>query len=158
MQQYKTELKWAIIFMVTTLVWMLLERLVGLHGTHIDKHATYTNLFAIPAIAIYVLALRDKRKRDFDGQMSYKSGVITGFIITVIVAVLSPLTQWLTTAVITPGYFPAVIEYTVSTGEMTREAAEQHFNLSGYIWMSIIGALGMGVVTTLVVAAFTRKH
>ncbi|MCF7796625.1 MAG: DUF4199 domain-containing protein [Lentisphaeria bacterium] len=158
MQKYKTELKWGVIFMVTSLVWMLLERLVGLHGAHIDKHATYTNLFAIPAIAIYVLALLDKRKRDLDGKMSYKEGVITGFIVTAVVAILSPLAQWLTAVVITPGYFPAIIEYTVSRGEMSRAAAEEYFNLSSYIWMGFIGAVGMGVVTSLVVAAFTRKQ
>lgn len=158
MQKYKTELKWGVIFMVTSLVWMLLERLVGLHGAHIDKHATYTNLFAIPAIAIYVLALLDKRKRDLDGKMSYKEGVITGLIITAVVAILSPLSQWLTAVVITPGYFPAIIEYSVSQGEMSRAAAEEYFNLSSYIWMAFIGAVGMGVVTSLVVAAFTRKQ
>ncbi|MCF7802095.1 MAG: DUF4199 domain-containing protein [Candidatus Marinimicrobia bacterium] len=158
MQKYKTELKWGVIFMVTSLVWMLLERLAGLHGAHIDKHATYTNLFAIPAIAIYVLALLDKRKRDLDGKMSYKEGVITGLIITAIVAILSPLAQWLTAVVITPGYFPAIIEYTVSQGEMSRAAAEEYFSLSSYIWIAIIGALGMGVVTSLIVAAFTRKQ
>lgn len=50
MQKYRIELKWAIIFMVTTLAWMILEKLVGLHSTHIGKHMIYTNFFAIPAI------------------------------------------------------------------------------------------------------------
>jgi len=158
MQKYKTELKWGLIFMVTALVWMWLERLMGLHGRHIDKHAIYTNLFAIPAIFIYVLALLDKRKRDLDGKMSYKEGLITGLIITLIVAVLSPLTQWLTAVVVSPGYFPAIIDYSVSQGEMVREAAEKYFSLSSYIRMALVGALGMGMVTSLVVAAFTRKQ
>jgi len=33
-----------------SLVWMLLEKLTGLHGKYIDYHLYLTNVFAIPAI------------------------------------------------------------------------------------------------------------
>jgi hypothetical protein len=76
MEAYKTELKWGVIFVLSGLIWMLLERLAGLHGEHIAHHATYTNLFAIVATAIYVFALRDKRETDYNGVMSYKQGLV----------------------------------------------------------------------------------
>lgn len=76
MKKYSTELKWATIFVVVTLVWMVLEKAVGLHGEHIDKHAIYTNLFAIPAIAVYVFALREKRDKDFGGTMTFSHRMI----------------------------------------------------------------------------------
>jgi len=133
MKNIKIEIKWAIIFSITLLVWMVLERLVGLHSVHIDKHMIYTNFFAIPAIAIYVFALLDKRKNFYNGIMTYKQGLIAGLIITLIVAALSPLTQYITSIYITPEYFPNVIEYVVSHGEMTQEAAEKQFNLQSYI-------------------------
>jgi len=59
----KIEIKWAIVFFVATLLWMLLERLVGLHDQYIDQHALYTNFFAVIAIGVYVLALLNKRKQ-----------------------------------------------------------------------------------------------
>jgi hypothetical protein len=62
MGNIKIEIKWAIIFSVMTLLWMLLEKLAGLHSTYIDYHLYLTNLFAIPAIWIMVLALKDKKK------------------------------------------------------------------------------------------------
>ena len=57
MKTIAVELKWSAVFFVFGIAWMALERAVGPHGEHIDKHATYTNLATIPAIAIYVLAL-----------------------------------------------------------------------------------------------------
>ncbi len=61
-----------------------MERIPGLLDVHLDKHAIFTNLVAIPAIAIYVIALLDKRKTDYGGYMTYKQGFISGIIITLI--------------------------------------------------------------------------
>lgn len=158
MQKYRIELKWAIIFMVTTLAWMILEKLVGLHSIHIDKHMIYTNFFAIPAIVIYVLALLDKRKNFYGGQMTYQQGFLTGLWISLIVTILSPLTQYIISMVITPDYFSTVIDYVVKNDMMTEEAARKQFNLKNYIIQATIGALIMGVVTSAIVAIFTRKR
>ena len=62
MKKIQIEIKWAIIFVIMTLIWMILEKVAGLHDEHIDKHPIFTNFIAIPAIAIYVFAILDKRK------------------------------------------------------------------------------------------------
>lgn len=62
MKAIRIELKWAIIFSITGLLWMLLEKVTGLHGKYIDYQMYLTNLFAVPAIVIMVMALQDKRK------------------------------------------------------------------------------------------------
>jgi len=157
MKKIKIEIKWAIIFVVMTLIWMFLEKLAGLHDEHIDKHSIYTNFIAIPAIAIYVFALLDKRKNFYKGAMTYKQGFISGLIITAIVTVLSPLTQYITSTIITPEYFPNMIRYSVETGKMTQQAAEDYFNLKNYLVEIVIGTPVMGVMTTAIVAIFTRK-
>jgi len=157
MKKYSIEIKWVIIFAVTTLVWMFLEKLAGLHSEHIDKHAIYTNLIAIPAITIYVLALLDKRKNFYSGVMTYKQACISGLIITLIVTVLSPLTQFITSTIITPEYFPNVIKYVVSHELMKQEEAEKFFNLNAYIVQGLIGAFVMGLITTAIVSIFTRR-
>lgn len=157
MKKYTTEIKWGLIFTIVALLWMVFERLMGWHGENIDQHATMTNLFAIPAIIIYVLALLDKRKRDYGGIMTWTQGFISGLIITVVVVILSPLAQYLTHTVITPEYFPNVIEYAVNSGSSTREEAEAYFTLNNYMLQSAIGGLIMGVVTSAIVAIFTKK-
>lgn len=157
MKSIRFEIKWAIIFAIMSLAWMLFERMMGWHDQHIDKHATYTNFVAIPAIAVYVLALLDKRKNHYGGHMSYAQGFMSGLVITAIVTLLSPLTQYITTTFITPEFFPNAIKHAVNSGTMTQEAAAQYFSLKNYIIQGLIGAPVMGLVTTLIVSIITRK-
>ncbi|MCD8538433.1 MAG: DUF4199 domain-containing protein [Leadbetterella sp.] len=157
LQKYRIEIRWAFLFLGMTLAWMLLEKLAGLHGKYIDYHLYLTNLYAIPAVWIYVLALRDKKRRFYNGQMSYKQGFIAGLIITVIVTVFSPLSQWIISNVITPEYFPNVIRRSVETGYYkTTAEAEAHFNYANYAKQSTVAALVMGLVTSAIVAFFLR--
>lgn len=157
MKKISIEIKWAFIFIAMSLLWMVLEKLSGLHSTHIDKHMYLTNIFAIPAIAVYVFALRDKKKNYYNGQMNYMQGLFSGLIISLIVTLFSPLTQWITSVIITPEYFPNVIEYSLSTGYYaTREEAEAYFSLDNYIKQSVMGAAMMGVITSTVVAFFVK--
>ncbi|MEP6262514.1 MAG: DUF4199 domain-containing protein [Gillisia sp.] len=157
LNKYKIEIKWAFIFIAVSLLWMVLEKLSGLHSTHIDKHYYLTNLFAIPAVWIFVLALQDKKKNFYNGLMNFKQGFISGLIITLIVALFSPVTQWIITYIITPEYFPNVIEHSLETGyHATREEAEAFFNYKNFALQSTIGALVMGIVTSLIVSFFVR--
>jgi hypothetical protein len=89
--------------------------------------------------------------------MSYKQGLIAGLIITMVVVILSPLSQYITYTYITPDYFKNVIEYSVSSGQMEREAAAEYFNLKSYMIQSSIGAAIMGVITSALVAFFVRS-
>jgi hypothetical protein len=155
MKNIKIEIKWALIFILTSLAWMVLEKALGWHDEKIADHATLTNIFAIPAIAIYVFALLDKRKNYYNGRMTFKKGFLAGLIITLMVALLSPLTQYIITF-ITPDYFSNVIEYAVSSGAMTQPDAEAYFNLKSFMVQSIIGAAIMGIITSAVVALFTQ--
>lgn len=153
----RIETKWAAIFVLMTLAWMLHERLFGLHAEHLDKHAIVTNLIMIPAILIFVLALRDKRKNFYGGSMTYMQGFLTGAVISVLVMVVSPLTQYVISTFISPDYFANVIRYSVEQGTMTQQAAEEYFNLKNYMILSAIGSLVMGLLTSAVVAIFMRK-
>lgn len=158
MERYKIEVKWAFIFIAMSLIWMLLEKWTGLHSTHIDKQYYLTNLFIIPAIWTYVLALKDKKKHFYGGTMTFLQGFICGLIITVVIAVFSPLTQWIITYVITPEYFPNVIEYSLKTGyHTTRAEAEAFFSYKNYAIQNVFGALFMGIITSLIVAFFLKS-
>lgn len=157
MKNISIEIKWAFIFVFMMLAWILFEKSLGWHDELIDQHSSFTNLVAIPSIIIYVFALLDKKKNYYHGQMSYKNGFLSGVIISVIVAVLSPFTQYITVEYITPDFFNNMIEYSVSSGALNQEEAEAWFNLKSYMIQSVIGALVMGVITSAIVAIFTKS-
>lgn len=157
MGSIKIEIKWAIYFTLMTLAWMLLEKLCGLHGKYIDYHLYLTNLFAIPAIWFMVLALKDKKENSYNGQISYRQGLVSGIILSAFIALLSPLTQWITSYVITPEYFPNVIKRSVELGYYKTSAeAEAHFNYKNYAINSTIFAFVFGTVTTTIAMIFIR--
>ena len=159
MRKYFTEIKWGVIFAIVFLLWMLLEKSLGWHGEKIDRHPTFTNLFGIVSIALYVFALLDKRKRDFGGKMSYRQAFVSGVIISLVVALLSPLTQWVTHTLISPDYFENAIAYGLETGYYdTAVEAREFFNLRAYILQSSVGAFVMGVITSAIVAIFVKKN
>lgn len=157
MKKFGIEIKWGIIFTLVMLVWMTLEKLLGFHGKHIDKHFIVTNFFFIPAVLVFIFALLDKRKNFYEGKMTWLEGFLSGFAISIVVTIFSPLTQFLTSVVISPEYFPNIIAHTVETGKMTQEQAEAYFNLQSYLFQSALGSLLMGAVTSAVIALFVRK-
>lgn len=139
------------------LLLMLMEKLLGWHDQYIDYHMYLTNLFAIPAVVVMAMGLVEKKKKDYHGQMSFKEGMISGIIISVIIAAFSPLTQWIISYVITPDYFATVIKRSVEIGYFaTTEQAQAHFNYPNYAKQSVLGALMMGIITTFVVVLFIR--
>ncbi len=157
MSKYRTEIKWGLIFTLAGLLWMIFEKAMGWHDENIADHPTMTNLFSLVAIAIYVFALLDKRKNDLGGYMTFKQGFISGLIITGVVTLLTPLSQWLTHAMITPDYFTNAIEYSVSTEQVTRAEAEDYFTLGNYILQSTMFAPIVGIVTSAIVALILQK-
>jgi len=157
MNNIKIEIKWAIIFSAMGLLWMVLEKVSGLHGEYIDYHLYLTNLFAIPAIIVMVMALKDKKKNFYQRQMAYRQGLYSGIILSVFIALLSPLTQWITSYIITPEYFPNVIKRSVELGYYpSTAAAEAQFNYWNYAVQGAIGALIMGVITSAIAMIFIR--
>jgi len=157
MKNIRIEFKWAIIFSVMGLLWMVLEKVSGLHSTYIDYHLYLTNLFAIPAIWVMVLALKDKKKSYYKGEITYLQGLRSGIILSLIIAAISPLTQYITSYIITPEYFPNVIKRSVEIGYYkTAAEAEANFNYKNYAIQGAIGAFVMGVITTAVVMVFIR--
>lgn len=117
-----------------------------------------TNLFFIPAIALYVLTILDKRKRSYQGKMTYKQGLLAGLIMTGIFTLFVPLTQVITSLIITPDYVNNVIAYTVENGIMTMEQAESQFNLTNYIIQGMLSFPIIGAITSVIIALFTKKQ
>lgn len=157
MKKLRIELKWAVIFSIALLCWMLLEKTMGWHEEPIADNWWFTLLFAPIGILMYLLALREMRRRVFGGKMTYTQALISGFILSAFIALLSPLAQYITHNYITEEYFNNVIEYSVTNDLITRSKANEFFHIDNYMWQSFIGALVLGLLVSTVTAFFVRK-
>ncbi len=157
MKKFQIEIKWGLIFILSGLVWMIMEKSLGWHDVLLEQHASLTMLYAPIAIALYVFALRDKKKSYFNGKMTYLQGLISGLVITLVVVILTPLSQYISHEYISPDYFLNIQKLSVEKGEMTQEEAEIHFSLMSYIQQSVVFAAFMGLLTSAIVAIFTKS-
>jgi hypothetical protein len=150
-------LKWGFLFFLSGLAWMLLEKSLGWHDRLIEQHATYTLLYAPLAIFIYVVALWEKKRKTYGGRMTFIQGFLSGLLLTIVVVVLTPLSQYISHSLISPDYFSNIIQLTVNSGKMTLQEAEAYFNLMNYTTQSVFFAGGMGILTTVVVMIFMKS-
>jgi len=157
MKKIYIEFKWAVIFTIALLAWILLEKTLGWEEGQITSHQWFTLLFVPFAILMYLLALREKRRRVFGGKLTWLQGFISGVILTLFIALLTPLTQYISNNFITVEYFNDVTENSVTNELMTRTRANEFFHINSYIWQAIFGALGLGIATAAIVAFFVRK-
>ena len=157
MRKIQIELKWAVIFTIAILLWILLEKTMGWHEANLANHYWLTLLFVPFAILLYLLCMREKRRRVYDRKMTWRQGFLSGLTLTIFITLLSPLAQYITHNYITPEYFNNVIEYSVTNDLMTRKNANEYFNIDSYILQSAIGAFGLGIGTAAIVAFFVRK-
>ena len=156
MKNYSIEIKWAIRFTLLTLAWAIGEKLIGLHYVYIADYALYTNLFGLPALLFFVLALKEKKKYFFNGTMTWTQGFVSGVILSFIIALFTPVTQYVIYKSITPHFFDTIIEYKLKHHYMTAKVAKQYFNLETYMLQNSFSNLSTGIITGALVSLFIR--
>lgn len=151
----KTELKWGLIFTLVSLLWWVLEYAVGLHDKYISMQPLLTNLFAVPGVAMMYLAIREK-KSGLGGRIGFTQALLCGAGVSVVVALLSPLTQYLFHRYINPRFFENAINVAVTGGRMTTEEATAFYSLKSFMLQASLGAIVTGVITSLIIALLVR--
>lgn len=152
----KTEIKWGLIFTFVQFLWICLEFAVGLHDKYVSMHPILTNLFIIPAVYVMYLAIREK-KNILGGKITFGQAFLCGLGVSVIVAVLAPLSQYIFHRFINPNYFQNAINYAISAGKLTEAEASSYFSLQSYMMQASLGAIVAGVITSLIIAAIIRS-
>lgn len=156
-KQYRVEIKWALIIIGVTWLWSLAERLCGLHDEHIARVRFYGNFFIIPLVFLYLAALADKRRADYNGRISFKQGLRSGVVLTILLTVLSPLTQYVIATIISPHFFNHAAAYIVSEGILGEDDARAFFSLGNYIRNSIMSTPVIGLLVALFAAIIVPK-
>ncbi len=152
----KIELKWGLIIVLAGFVWICGEYVLGLHDRHIEVQGMITSFWIPFATLLVFLALRQK-KRSLHGRLDYWSGVRSGAIITATVGTLTPLTLWLFFACVNPGFFDAMIAYSVASGVTPADAAA-YFNVRAYLVQGVLGAVVGTLGATFVLMLLLRSR
>jgi len=130
---------------------------MGWHDEYIAKHWNRTLWFGGIVLLLYALAISDKKKNSFQGEMQWIDGFKTGVLISLFVAILTPITQLIIHEWISPNYFDYAIKQAVESDMMTQEQAEDNFHFSSYIFQAIINILVMGVLFSAIIAFILKS-
>ncbi|MFP2995967.1 DUF4199 domain-containing protein [Spongiivirga sp. MCCC 1A20706] len=151
-----TEIKWGAVLSVLAVLWAYFEKSMGWHDEKVGMYPIYAMSFGIPALLVYFFALKEKRDLDYNGIMDWKQLVVSGAIIGTIVAIFSPIVQYVTFSYISPDYFNNAIKAGVERG-MTQKMAESFYTLESTIKQSALAAIPLGLVAGTIFGLILQK-
>lgn len=152
MKKYNVEFRYALIYVFMTLIWSLIGKLLGFHDRLIGNNLVFNFLIVIPSFAVYYLALREKKRKEYHGLIKFKQAFLSGVMMTVFITILAIITPIVTTQLISPDYFSNSISYVVNSGKMTAAEARSQFNLPAFIFQGIIAAPVFGIILSALAA------
>ena len=152
MKKFKIEFKWAIISIIIFLAWMTLEKQLGFHSEKIKWQPLFNLLYFFPTFIIYFLALSEKKNKFYNGNINWKQGLISAILISFIIVIFSPITQFITHEFISPDFLENTINHIVINKKLTLEEAKEYTTLTSSIWKNISDGLSFGVVIGAIVA------
>lgn len=157
MKNYTIEIKWAIIYVVVSFIWIFIQKSLGLFDENIAKHLFFSILIVLVLIPLFLMAQTDKKKNFLNGKMTWKQGFISGGIIIVMATIFVPLLQYLTYEVVNPDFFSKTIAFYTQSGKMTAVDAATRFNLKSYIIQAVSDSLSFGIIFSALTAFFTKS-
>lgn len=159
---FKIALKYGVFIVLFTFLWICLEYWAGIHSDYIDYHPLATLLSLVVPLILLYLAMREAQRED-GGTFTYVDALKTGLVVTLVVAVLNPLLQWVFQQVVFPDYLEAMQANAealqLAQGidvEVARRVATEEYTLNSFLLRAFLGALAAGVVMSAILALFVR--
>jgi len=153
----KTEIKFAIIFVIISFIWNCIEFATGLQSTYINLHPFFvTPFFIILIVLIYLFALREKRN-ELGGKLTLGRAIMTGAILSLFITILNPLFLYIFSHFINPDFFDAFSRHEVMAGKSSTQEAEDYFNFKNFLIRGSIYRLVMGIAATVIISVFLKK-
>ncbi|HLO74610.1 MAG TPA: DUF4199 domain-containing protein [Flavobacterium sp.] len=152
MKKFAIEIKWAIISIIIFLAWMTLEKELGFHSEKIKWQPLFNLLYIFPTFVLYFLALLEKKKKYYNNNINWKQGLISAIVISFIIVIFSPITQFITHEFISPDFLENTINQIVLSKKLTLKEAKEFTTLTSSIWKNISDGLSFGVVIGSIVA------
>ncbi len=146
MNKIGIELKWAGIITAFTCLWAALEQALGYHKDFSNILIT-AFIYYIILTFLWAIAFIDKKKSLGKNTVwEFKSAFKFGLILTGLLTILSPISQYIIYENISPDYFNNMIEYQMAKGRQTRESLELIHNINFAIRQGVMNSLSLGVI------------
>ncbi|MBP6374203.1 MAG: DUF4199 domain-containing protein [Flavobacterium sp.] len=144
------ELKWSINYGIAYLLWVILEKSCGLHDERIGSYSLYTNVFLLVTVALYFMALLDKRKQVYQGEMTQTKGFLSGLVLTFFIGLLTPFLIRISLQYITPDFFTHLKENMLATKKMTAEQVALFYNYKSYLLQTLFLNFSLGILCSAI--------
>lgn len=158
----KIAIKYGVLIVVFLFLWVALEYAVGLQTDYIEYHPLATLLSLVIPITFLYYGIREAKK-NYTGYFTYGKAFQAGLYITLVVALLSPLSLWLFDLLIFPGYFEAMQPHAeaeqLARGidpEVARRSTTGTGSLLEYLLLTALGYFVAGIIMTAILAIFMR--
>lgn len=109
MNKYSVEIKWAFIFGVAYLIWMLLEKSLGYHSIKAVQEPIFNLLFTLISFVIYFLALKEKKTKIYQNEMEWKHGFASGIVLSFFTTIITTTVVFITFSLISPTFLKTLL-------------------------------------------------
>lgn len=157
--------RWGIATGVLSVIWLIGEYIIGLHGPLVKYHPLISMFASIIPIVCLPLGMKSVRNLELNGYANYTQLVRIGFFISAVSLVIAIVGQLLYNVIINPAYFEFMIQKTITQAkEANRDVAiaERHargnYNLTSYIFQLTVNVLAGGLIISAVAAYFLKKE
>lgn len=157
MKKFSIEFNWAIIYTLASLLWTVLEKALGFHDKYIGSQMIFVWLFGLVAIPVYFLALNDKKKNFYNGTASWTQLFLSGVVLSVFVALMSPLALYISLELISPDFIKNSVGYFVEIKKMPLEKATMFFSFRSLVIQGISNGISVGVLISALIALFIKN-
>nr|MBK9653866.1 DUF4199 domain-containing protein [Bacteroidota bacterium] len=157
--------RWGIATGVLSVIWLIGEYIIGLHGPLVKYHPLVSMFAAIIPIVCLPLGMKSVRNLELNGYANYTQLVRIGVFISAVSLIIAIVGQLLYNVIINPAYFEFMIQKTITQAkEANRDVAiaEKHargnYNLTSYIFQLTVNVLAGGLIISAVAAYFLKKE
>ncbi|MBS3737729.1 MAG: DUF4199 domain-containing protein [Psychroflexus sp.] len=157
MEKFKIEFKWASIFTGINLIWIYIEKYLGLHSEYIDYHSIVSLVMLLPLSLCIFMSLSQKRQDYYKGEMTWQKAFLSGSLLSLLVAGLSPGPVYVMAEYVSPEFFEIAQNASAERG-VSQKLTKQLFNLNTYISQAIMFYLAFGVMISAIVGLFVKRQ
>lgn len=157
MEKFKIEFKWASIFTAINLVWIYIEKYLGLHDEHIDYHSIVGLVMLFPLGFVIYMSLKQKKRDYYKGEMTWQKAFVSGALLSLLIAGLSPGPIYVMSEFVSPDFFEIALSKGIAKG-IPEEFANQLYNLDAYIKSAIFFYLAFSIMISAVVGLVIKNR